>query len=54
MYKLVIPEFVSWILDKLNECDEKTPWMGPVHNQSLQQHPGIKHKKSELSEHLNY
>jgi hypothetical protein len=28
--------------------------MGPVHNQSLQQHPGIKHKKSELSEHLNY
>jgi hypothetical protein len=26
-------------LDELNEGDEKTPWMGSIHNQSLQQHP---------------
>jgi len=26
-------------LDELDEGDEKTPGVGPVHNQSLQQHP---------------
>jgi hypothetical protein len=45
MYKLMIPEFVSWILDKLNECDEETPRMWPVYNQSLKQHPEIKQKR---------
>jgi hypothetical protein len=42
MYKLMIPEFVSWILDKLNECNEKTPRMRPVYNQSFKQNPEIK------------
>jgi hypothetical protein len=42
MYKLMIPEFVSWILDKLNERNEKTPRMRPVNNQSFKQNPEIK------------
>jgi hypothetical protein len=54
MYKLMIPELVSWILDKLNECNEKAPWMRPVYNQSLQQHPGIKKKIFQLGKCLNY
>lgn len=45
MHKLMIPELVRWILDKLNECNEKTPGMRPVYNQSLQQHPEIKQKR---------
>jgi hypothetical protein len=40
--KLVIPELVNWVLDKLNECDEKTPRMRSVYNQAFQQHPAIK------------
>ena len=39
MDKLMIPEFVSWILDKLNERNQKSPRMWPIDNQSLQQHP---------------
>jgi hypothetical protein len=33
------PKAVPWILDELNEGDEKTPGMRSIYNQSLQQHP---------------
>lgn len=33
------PKAVPWILDQLNEGDEKTPGMRSIYNQSLQQHP---------------
>ena len=35
MDELVSPKLVLMILNKLDEGDEKTPWMRPVHNQSL-------------------
>ena len=37
MHKLMLPEVVRRVLDELYECDEESPWVGPVHNQSLQQ-----------------
>ena len=39
MDELVRPKLVLMILDELNESDEKSPWMRPVYNQSLQQNP---------------
>lgn len=38
--KLVRPELVRWILDKLDEGDEKTPRMGSVHDQPLEKDSG--------------
>ena len=37
MSKLVFPEVVACIVNQLNESDEDSPGMGPVHNQTLQQ-----------------
>jgi hypothetical protein len=48
MYKLMIPEFVRWILDKFNECNEKTPRMRPVYNQPLKQHPESEQKVIQI------
>ena len=39
MSEVICPEVVSWVLDQLNESDQQAPWMRPIHNQSLQQHP---------------
>lgn len=39
MNKLVRPKLVLVVLDKLDECDQKTPWMRSVNDQSLQQNP---------------
>lgn len=39
MHKVVAPELEGRILDELYECNEKTPGVWPVHNQSLQQNP---------------
>ena len=39
MYKLVVPEFELWVLDKFNETDEQAPGVGAIHNQPLQQDP---------------
>lgn len=35
MYKVVRPELVEGVLDKLNEGDEESPWMRAVHDQPL-------------------
>lgn len=37
--KGVAQEVKSWILDEFNECDQQTPWMGSVYNQTFQQDP---------------
>ena len=37
MHKLMLPEVVRRVLDEFYECDEESPRVGPVHNQSLQQ-----------------
>lgn len=37
--ELVRPKLVLMILDELNEGDEESPRMWPVHDQPLQQHP---------------
>lgn len=37
MNKVVIPELVRGIFDELDECDEQTPWMRSIHNQTLEQ-----------------
>lgn len=34
------PELEWWILDELNEGDEKSPWVRAIHYQPLQQDPG--------------
>ena len=39
MHKLVRPELEGWVLRQLYECDQKPPGVGPVHDQSLKQHP---------------
>ena len=41
VYKLVTPELELWVLDELNEGDQQSPGVGPVHYQSLQQYPRI-------------
>lgn len=38
VHEIVIPEFVVVVFDELNECDEKTPWMRTVHDESFQEH----------------
>jgi len=40
VHKVVTPELEGRILDQLNEGDEKTPRVRPVHNQPLQQNSG--------------
>ena len=40
VYKVMAPELEGRILDQLNEGDEETPWVRPVHYQPLQQNPG--------------
>lgn len=35
--KLVAPKFERWVLDELNESNEQTPRVRPVHNQPFQQ-----------------
>lgn len=42
--ELVRPKLVLMILDKLDEGDEKTPRVRPVHNQPLQQNPNKKNR----------
>lgn len=37
MHKVVIPKLIAGILDELNEGDEKTPRMWPIHNQTFEQ-----------------
>lgn len=37
MHKIVIPKLIARILDQLNEGDEKTPRMRPIHNQTFEQ-----------------
>lgn len=39
MHELVIPKMEAWILDQLDEGDQQSPRMGPVHDQSLEKHP---------------
>lgn len=39
VHKVMAPELEGRILDQLNEGDEKTPRVRPVHNQPLQQNP---------------
>lgn len=39
MHKVVAPELEGRIFDELDEGNEKTPGVGPVHNQPLQQNP---------------
>ena len=39
VHKVVAPELEGRILDQLNESDEETPWVRPVHYQPLQQNP---------------
>ena len=43
MNKLMLPEVIGWIFDQLNKCDQQTPWVGPVHNEPLQQNTAIIH-----------
>jgi len=39
MDEFMTPELELWVFHQFNKGDEKTPWMWPVYNQSLQQHP---------------
>ena len=39
MHKVVVPELERRVLDELDERDEQSPRVGPVHDQPLQQHP---------------
>ncbi len=39
VYKIMAPELKGRVLDQLNEGDEQTPRVRPVHNQPLQQDP---------------
>ena len=41
MHELVVPELEAGVLDELDEGDEKTPGVRPVHDQPLQQHPVV-------------
>ncbi len=38
MREAISPEVVSRVFDELNEGDEQSPWVRPVHNQPLQEH----------------
>ena len=37
VYKLVLPEVVSWVLDEFDKSDEQTPWVRTIHYESLEQ-----------------
>lgn len=39
MHKLVIPELVYRVLDKLDEGDQEAPWVRSVHDEPLQKDP---------------
>lgn len=39
VHKIMAPELKGRVLDQLNEGDEQTPRVRPVHNQPLQQDP---------------
>ena len=41
MHELVVPELEAGVLDELDEGDEQTPGVRPVHDQPLQQHPVV-------------
>lgn len=43
VHKIMAPELEGRVLDQLNEGDEQTPRVGPVHNQPLQQDPKRHH-----------
>ena len=40
VHEVVAPELEGRIFDQLDEGDEETPWVRPVHDQPLQQNPG--------------
>ena len=40
MHKIVVPELIVVVFDKLNECDEQTPRMRSVYDKSFQKHSG--------------
>ena len=40
VHKLMAPELKVVVADELDECDEESPRMGSVHDQTLQQHSG--------------
>lgn len=44
MHELVVPELELRVLDELDESDEETPGMRPVHDQPLQQHSAAQAK----------
>lgn len=35
----MVPERVAGVLDQLNERDQQSPWVGAVHDKSLQKNP---------------
>lgn len=39
VHKVMAPELEGRVLDQLDEGDEETPWVRPVHDQPLQQNP---------------
>ena len=43
--ELMGPELEGWVLDQLDEGDQKTPGVGSVYNQTLQQNPGLEQLK---------
>lgn len=36
MNEIMVPKLVDWILDEFNECNQQTPWMWTIDNQTLQ------------------
>lgn len=39
-HEFMIPKFIRWILNQLNECDQQTPWMRSIDNQPFEQNSG--------------
>lgn len=35
MNKVMIPEFIRWILNELNKCNQQSPWMWTINNQTF-------------------
>ncbi len=56
MYKFVRPEVVAGILDEfiINEGDQESPRVWPVHNQSLQQHTRMVGRQKHAQEHSRW
>jgi hypothetical protein len=42
------PEIIAGILDELDKCDEKPPWMRLVHNKSFNQNASYLHMKGKF------